>query len=578
MTQEEFITKARAIYGDKYDYSKVVYRGVNNKVIIINKCTGEERLVKPKKLLYRDKYKRIPREERTNAFIRKSKEKFGDKFDYSKVEYIDSQTPVTLICKEHGEFSVNMYRHLYSKDGLCPLCNSSMNKYDRDSETELPASCVTKRGSGVRLSTDYLIKKCQYFYGEKYDYSKVEYKGGSSRKEVIEIVCPKHGSFFKCVDNINKRDCGCPMCSKERRELNNITSNANRFIEKSKEKFGDRFDYSEVKYVNSQTPIILICKGHGVRFNIVPNVHLNSKFGGCKECYKDYIESTRSKNIRVKLTEEERKERRIESNKKRFIERSIRKFGDRFDYSRVEYIDSNTPVNIIDKEMNNEIFSIKPYNFLHSVNGRSNPNKVRVTKEEFIERARKFHGDKYDYSKVVYKGDKVKVCIICPIHGEFWQLPHNHLNVVRGGCGCPKCSNTVSKLEESVINRLKEENIRFEAQYTDSEIFGKMRGDFFIKSYNVMIECQGKQHFEECNSFHSSYGGSLSGQIERDCNFNKCCRDANIKLLYYFSKDNASGVDYLNDKKFNGIYTEKNTFTDMDNLMLCIKTVGTNNL
>lgn len=559
MTQENFINRVKDIYGDRFDFSKVEYKGVKNKIILIDKLTKKERVVKPKKILYNYKknYTCITKEERTNAFIKKSKAKFGDKFDYSKVEYINSLTPVTLICKEHGEFNVNMYTHLYSKNGLCPFCNeSTAKKYGR--------------GGRKQLSTEYLIKKCQYFYGDKYDYSKVKYKGGCSKKEHVEIICPKHGSFFKCIDNINKKDCGCPKCSKEEKRLNGIVSNAKKFIERSKEKFGDRFDYSEVKYVNSQTPITLICKEHGTRFSTIPNVHLNSLFGGCKECHKRHIENTKKeKKVRIKLTEEERKERRAEYEKSHFIEKAMKKFGDRFDYSKVKYVDCKTPINIIDKASNNEIFSIKPCNFLSSVQGRK--DTLDAKRKKFIERARKLHGDKYDYSKVKYKSDKERVCIICPIHGEFWMTPHNHLASHRRGCGCPKCANAVSKLEENIINRLTEENIKFKKEYTNKKIFGKMRGDFFIESYNVMIECQGRQHFEEINSLHFAYGGCLSNQIERDYNFNKCCKDANIKLFYYFDEDNTKGVDYLNDEKFNGIYTEKNTFTNIDSLILCIK-------
>jgi hypothetical protein len=61
-------------------------------------------------------------------------------------------------------------------------------------------------------------------------------------------------------------------------------------------------------------------------------------------------------------------------------------------------------------------------------------SKVSNT-EEFIGKARKIHGDKYDYSKVNYINNRTKVCIICPIHGEFWQTPKEHLNK----CGCFKC-------------------------------------------------------------------------------------------------------------------------------------------
>ena len=59
----------------------------------------------------------------------------------------------------------------------------------------------------------------------------------------------------------------------------------------------------------------------------------------------------------------------------------------------------------------------------------------KITTEEFINRARKVHGNKYDYSKVEYINNKTKVCIVCPEHGEFWQTPNAHLQ----GQGCYKC-------------------------------------------------------------------------------------------------------------------------------------------
>ena len=61
----------------------------------------------------------------------------------------------------------------------------------------------------------------------------------------------------------------------------------------------------------------------------------------------------------------------------------------------------------------------------------------KSTREIFIKRAREVHGDKYDYSKVEYKNNKTKVCIVCSEHGEFWQNPNHHLS----GQGCPYCSD-----------------------------------------------------------------------------------------------------------------------------------------
>ena len=78
--------------------------------------------------------------------------------------------------------------------------------------------------------------------------------------------------------------------------------------------------------------------------------------------------------------------------------------------------------------------------------------------EEFIRRARLVHGDKYDYSKVVYVNSTTDVCIICPIHGEFWQRPAEHLR----GKGCVKCGQALSgekqkqKARETFVERCKE--------------------------------------------------------------------------------------------------------------------------
>ena len=66
--------------------------------------------------------------------------------------------------------------------------------------------------------------------------------------------------------------------------------------------------------------------------------------------------------------------------------------------------------------------------------------------QEFIEKAKEIHGNKYNYSKVDYKNAKTKICIICPIHGEFYQTPDHHLQ----GQGCPKCSGKNKTTEEWV--------------------------------------------------------------------------------------------------------------------------------
>lgn len=71
----------------------------------------------------------------------------------------------------------------------------------------------------------------------------------------------------------------------------------------------------------------------------------------------------------------------------------------------------------------------------------------KLSTEDFIERARKIHGNKYDYSKVIYLNNETKVCIVCPVHGEFWQTPHSHLK----GRGCPECAKISIRRQREVI-------------------------------------------------------------------------------------------------------------------------------
>lgn len=66
---------------------------------------------------------------------------------------------------------------------------------------------------------------------------------------------------------------------------------------------------------------------------------------------------------------------------------------------------------------------------------------VRKTTEQFISEAKAIHGNKYDYSKVEYIKNSIEVCIICPVHGEFWQTPNMHLRKR----GCPICKSLVYK-------------------------------------------------------------------------------------------------------------------------------------
>ena len=174
---------------------------------------------------------------------------------------------------------------------------------------------------------------------------------------------------------------------------------------------------------------------------------------------------------------------------------------------------------------------------------------------EFIKKARLVHGNKYDYSKVVYRGAHVKVCIICPIHGEFWQTPNDHLN----GKGCKKCKD--SHLEKVLGIFLDKNDIVYE-KYKHFEWLGRLEFDFYLPKYNLAIECQGKQHFGL-----GGWSKEYNHQQQYDFDFKKqnLSKENGVTLLYYVDKSLINKAFQLD------LYNKDNLFHDKEKLLEEIK-------
>lgn len=208
--------------------------------------------------------KRLTQEE----FIEKARAKHGDKYDYSKVEYKNYETEITIICPEHGEFTQTPNNHLAGKG--CRKC-SLKNK----------PQCQPK-------SCEDFIKKAIKRYGEKYDYSKVDYKGGLIE---VNILCKKHNYIFqqKPQNHLNLKSAGgCPMCAEEKRGSSQRLTKEE-FIFMAEKIYGDAYDYSLVEYINSDTKVKIICKTHGI-FEITPYHHIKRK-QGCSKCKSSGLET-----------------------------------------------------------------------------------------------------------------------------------------------------------------------------------------------------------------------------------------------------------------------------------------------
>lgn len=197
MNTAQFINRARAVHGDKYDYSKTNYTGIFNKVVIICSNHGEFEQVPNGHVNARRGCKRCGvdrqvglRTDSKEKFIEKAVNIHGDRYDYSRVEYKTARKPVEIICKLHGSFNQTPDNHLRGGKG-CMTCG-----WD-------------KIASERRKSVNQIIEDMRQVHGEKYDYSKViEYKNG---KVKVPILCSKHGVFWQAPSHHLHGE-GCPKC------------------------------------------------------------------------------------------------------------------------------------------------------------------------------------------------------------------------------------------------------------------------------------------------------------------------------------------------------------------------------
>ena len=480
----------------------------------------------------------MPRKKTQQEFIADARKVHGDRYDYSKSEYRGSDSRICIICPKHGEFWQVPHAHLRGQG--CPTC------------------------SGKNQSSEDFIAKARIIHDGKYDYSKVSYLSANNK---VCIICRIHGEFWQTPNNhLSGR--GCPICA------GNVRLTNKGFIDKAQALHGNKYDYSKVEYHSTQTKVCIICPEHG-EFWQTPNNHLNGQ--GCPICGGSFPMTRDS-----------------------FIIRARGVYGWKYDYSKVEYRNNQTKICIVCPKHGE--FWQTPGSHLGGCGcpecaNESRAEKKRFSLDEFLLRARALYGFKYDYSKVDYKNKDTKVCIICPEHGEFWQLPGHHLRghqcpacsgvsrittedfikkakAIHGekydysnveyvnaytpvaiGCsvhgsffqipgkhlmgrGCPFCNS--SHLEEELSLAFNENGILFERQkgFVWLRDQKPLKLDYYLPDYHLAIECQGLQHFEPVDFF----GGldSYEDNIARDSIKKKLCEGHGITVLYFSNL----GIDY----------------------------------
>ena len=422
----------------------------------------------------------------TDEFIKKAIGVHSNRYDYSNTSYINTHTKVCIICPDHGEFWQTPANHLLGSK--CPKC-ASIEVHNNQSNGK-----------------DGFIEKAKIVHGDRYDYSKVEYFNNHTK---VCIICPYHGEFWQKPLKHTQGN-GCPYCGGTK----NLTTEE--FIEKANIIHGYKYDYSKTEYINTRKKVCIICPEHG-EFWQTPHGHIGEQKQGCPYCGGS-----------IKLTTDE------------FIVRANITHGNKYDYSKTEYINTDTKVCIICPEHGE--FWQTPHEHLKGGGCPNCGGTKKLTTEEFIEKANIIHGNKYDYSKTTYINTDTKVCIICPEHGEFWQTPHNHISSRQG---CPNCNILKnSKIVQNIESKLNELNIVFEKEKTFDWLINKsnMYIDFYLPEYNVGIECHGIQHFEPIDFF----GGieEYNNRKNRDLLKYKLCSDHDIKI-YYFTEIDSEYFDKI---------------------------------
>jgi len=321
--KNEFINKANEIHNNKYDYSLVKYENAKKNIIIICPKHGEFEQT-PNLHLNRHGCRTCANDKTgERVFIpweiqlKKFTDIHNDKYDYSLVEYMGVDINITVICPKHGEFSIRPADH---KKRGCQKCSKENIVYKN------------------KLSIGEFIEKSNKIHNYFYDYSKVKYNGC---KNIIIIICPKHGDFQQTPQKHLLLCRGCKKCSIQNNIRKIKKKYSDDFIEKSNKVHNNKYTYEKSNYISSHTKVIVNCKDHG-DFEITPNSHLSGQ--GCRLC----ANMERGKYSLISFEE--------------YLPKMIDVWGDTYDYSKIDWKGSSFYIKLNCKKHGE--FNIYPYNHI----------------------------------------------------------------------------------------------------------------------------------------------------------------------------------------------------------------------
>lgn len=192
----------------------------------------------------------------TLEFINEANQIHANKFDYSLIEYKDTNTKIKIMCPVHGVFEQRPSVHL--KGFGCIKCSNIV------------------KSNNMSSNADKFINEANLIHNNKYCYDNVKYDKNNIK---IDIICHIHGTFAQ-LPNSHLKGRGCPQCGLISR-INKKTFTTEIFIDKANQVHENKFDYSLTEYSKKAIKVKIICPIHGI-FEQIPNAHLRGT--GCKKC------------------------------------------------------------------------------------------------------------------------------------------------------------------------------------------------------------------------------------------------------------------------------------------------------
>lgn len=241
--------KKSGYWNNDYDYSKLIYTGIEEKVIVIDEF-GFYHLISPYHLLQGNRLTIQNAIDKNEYFIFKAKLKHGDKYMYQYSNYTIASAKIIITCIKHGNFEVTANNFLRGKG--CGKC------------------------VGRHKTTSEIIEDFKKLNNKNCDYSLVDYKGVDVK---VKIICKEHGVFEQTpFEHLMKSN--CPKCIGRNKSIEDLKKLFNK-------KHNNKYQYLEINNTKQNSIISITCSKHGT-FEQKIKYHLRG--GGCLKCGANLIE------------------------------------------------------------------------------------------------------------------------------------------------------------------------------------------------------------------------------------------------------------------------------------------------